>query len=393
MRYSIPIVILTYVSTFLSVTSASAAPGIGPDGCISICNKFLDPICGRNDKGEFRMFGNPCMFDGHNCANPTSTFAKTDMANCEEPKPATAPKKCNTLCFRNLDPVCGRNDKGEFKEFGNPCTFESYNCLNPTNIFAETTLSNCRKPTPAAAPKKCNNFCFGDRDPVCGRNGKGELKEFDNPCIFETYNCLSPANTYVKTTLSSCRNPKPKACGARACNKFERDPVCGRNANGETKIFATPCIFEDYNCKNLNRAFQKIDISNCASMECPNFCTRFGDPTCARGPKGEFIDFGNTCELEKHNCENPIEPFVKTDLSKCYPSEASSSALQTSTSLKVSMPKECNKKCPSSSNAVCGRALNGAHKRFDNLCALENHNCKNPKNKHTKTGLFKCRRV
>ncbi|CAB3383470.1 Hypothetical predicted protein [Cloeon dipterum] len=50
--------------------------------------------------------------------------------------------KCNNVCPRIRAPVCGKNSKGEFKYFDNPCVMEYENCLKK-DYYAETDLSNC----------------------------------------------------------------------------------------------------------------------------------------------------------------------------------------------------------------------------------------------------------
>ncbi|XP_034241432.1 uncharacterized protein LOC117645387 isoform X2 [Thrips palmi] len=54
---------------------------------------------------------------------------------------APTANKCNMVCGRNYDPVCGE-DQGVQKTFSNRCMMEYYNCLKGTD-FVIVILDEC----------------------------------------------------------------------------------------------------------------------------------------------------------------------------------------------------------------------------------------------------------
>ncbi|KAG0244460.1 hypothetical protein BG011_002983, partial [Mortierella polycephala] len=223
------------------------------------------------------------------------------------------PKQCNEACSREYNPICGVTANGESKLFGNPCTFNVHNCNNPSLLFVQAEMTKCEEPK-----EKCAEMCTMEYNPICGVAANGESKVFDNPCVFNAYNCKNPDQVFVQAMLSECE--EPKQCN-EICTK-EYNPVCGRGPNGAFQTFGNPCTFEAHNCKNPTQVFAEVEMTKCAKpKKCNEACTMEYNPVCTHaenGKSGEFKTFPNACSLSVHNCMNPSAKYAQVkDLSQC----------------------------------------------------------------------------
>ncbi|KAF9370971.1 hypothetical protein CPC16_003366, partial [Podila verticillata] len=81
-------------------------------------------------------------------------------------------KKCEKACIKEYDPICARSKTGEFKEFGNTCTFEIAVC---SELHLHWPASN----SPCEDPKKnCEKACTAKFDPVCARSKQVNSKPY-----------------------------------------------------------------------------------------------------------------------------------------------------------------------------------------------------------------------
>ncbi|CAB3383477.1 Hypothetical predicted protein [Cloeon dipterum] len=73
-------VIFALVACVLIVGALATGDQIGPE-CGCTCKRNLQPVCGKNSKGEFKRFGNQCLLDCENsCLN--KDYDKTELSSC-----------------------------------------------------------------------------------------------------------------------------------------------------------------------------------------------------------------------------------------------------------------------------------------------------------------------
>ncbi|CAB3383476.1 Hypothetical predicted protein [Cloeon dipterum] len=75
-------VILALVAFALIVGAQAAGYKNGPK-CNIACPTIRAPVCGKNSKGQFKLFGSPCVMDYENCLKK-NYYTKTDLSNCQE---------------------------------------------------------------------------------------------------------------------------------------------------------------------------------------------------------------------------------------------------------------------------------------------------------------------
>ncbi|CAB3383474.1 Hypothetical predicted protein [Cloeon dipterum] len=75
--------ILALVALVLIVGAQAAGYKDGPGECNNTCPKIRDPVCGKNSKGEHKLFGNACLMEYENCLKK-DYYAKTDLSHCPD---------------------------------------------------------------------------------------------------------------------------------------------------------------------------------------------------------------------------------------------------------------------------------------------------------------------
>ncbi|OAQ29492.1 hypothetical protein K457DRAFT_137954 [Linnemannia elongata AG-77] len=154
----------------------------------------------------------------------------------------------------------------------------------------------------------------------------------------------------------------PEVCGAIY------QPICVQNLSGEFITFGNTCELNKYNCRHpgaqLTVAYKTACESNtlekrAAAPKCDTVCPSVFQPVCARAKTGLNKVFGNACELNNYNCEHPNANFVLVADSSCE---------------ELAAPT-CNTICPDIYQPVCGKLLSGDLKTFGNSCELKNYNC------------------
>ncbi|CAB3383475.1 Hypothetical predicted protein [Cloeon dipterum] len=76
-RYTVILALLAFVL----IVGAQAAGYKDVTKCQCVCPSKGPLVCGRNSRGKFKIFGNPCAMDCHNCRNK-DYYAETDFSNC-----------------------------------------------------------------------------------------------------------------------------------------------------------------------------------------------------------------------------------------------------------------------------------------------------------------------
>ncbi|KAF9145987.1 hypothetical protein BGX30_005456 [Mortierella sp. GBA39] len=145
-------------------------------------------------------------------------------------------------------------------------------------------------------------------------------------------------------------------------------PICVQNLSGEFVTFGNTCELNKYSCRHpgahLIVAYKTACESNtlekrAVAPKCETVCPAVFQPICARAKTGLNKVFGNACELNNYNCEHPNANFVLVADSSCE-------ELTTPTCITV---------CPAIYQPVCGKVLSGDFKTFGNSCELKNYNC------------------
>ncbi|KAG0015628.1 hypothetical protein BGZ81_011589 [Podila clonocystis] len=214
------------VAAFMLV-AVSAAPA-APVDCPKACTMDYRPVCAKSSTGTLQVFGNACTLKAHNCQRPKELFTFANNGECTD---------CPKACTKEYSPVCGVNAAGEYKVFGNECTFKSHNCENPTALFNFANKGKC-----AECPKACTK----EYAPVCGVNAAGEYKVFGNECTFKAHNCENPKTLFTFENKGQC-------C-PKGCNKMYR-PVCAASADGVRRVFGNECMLQVHNCEKPTEAF------------------------------------------------------------------------------------------------------------------------------------------
>lgn len=126
-----------------------SSPEIPP--CEEGCPKIWSPVCGKDDE-EYREFDNDCLLGVFNCKNNKSEiefnesescainliisiqctdFVVVDYIHCKHVSYVPSQQTlCPATCAEIWDPVCGKRGLDEYREFGNECHFKKYNCRN-----------------------------------------------------------------------------------------------------------------------------------------------------------------------------------------------------------------------------------------------------------------------
>ena len=59
-------------------------------------------------------------------------------------------------------------------------------------------------PTPPEGGYGCPTVCTMEYNPVCGVDAEGNTKKFSNSCTFNVQNCQNPEQIYTQVELSRC---------------------------------------------------------------------------------------------------------------------------------------------------------------------------------------------
>lgn len=137
-------------------------------------------------------------------------------AQCHKADEATTPVvNCPDVCPQDWNPVCGKHGD-EYKELGNNCFLKEFNCkhsksktqnlLRKIKILIFTTVAEysivdkkyCDHVTFTPSQQtQCPGFCPEIWDPICGKRGVDEYREFGNSCFMAQFNCKNDTSKFI----------------------------------------------------------------------------------------------------------------------------------------------------------------------------------------------------
>merc|ERR1719337_92915 len=138
-----------------------------------MCTRELRPLCDNNGA----RYGNPCAFLTAYC-NEDSTIRFRNWGNCMlnddvensvEESEESEVEKCNFMCDRMSEPVCGSDGI----KYPNECILKAKNCVEGTDIRVRPCDIQCQKPCPRIFA------------PVCGSDGI----TYSNTCTLDVAIC------------------------------------------------------------------------------------------------------------------------------------------------------------------------------------------------------------
>ena len=142
--------------------------------CPTICTRDYRPVCGSN--GE--TYSNACGLEVDSCQRPDENIEMVHSGRCmandvtnepDEPEKPEEKEKCNSICGRILDRVCGSDGV----IYPNPCILKFKSCEEGTDV----RIVPCKK--------DCARMCSRIGLPVCGSDGV----TYGNECMFEMAQC------------------------------------------------------------------------------------------------------------------------------------------------------------------------------------------------------------
>ncbi|KAF9908110.1 hypothetical protein EC991_010238 [Linnemannia zychae] len=233
----------------------------------------------------------------------------------------------------------------------------------------------------AAPAPTCSSVCPAVFQPVCAKAKTGLNKSFSNACELKNYNCKHPNANFTIVANSNCKDiPAPAPTCDFMCT-MDENPVCGKTKDGKTSTFSNSCILALHNCQNPTSQFELIANTACPTTPvCDKACAKIYKPVCTKLQSGEFKTFGNACEMDVFNCENPNEKAKFVANAECA---ATHTVPINSKKRSSAAPVNCPTMCPMVFKPVCAKSINGILQTFGNKCQLGVFNCKNPANPFT----------
>lgn len=166
--------------------------------CNTDCSDEYKPVCGQDRRYEPRTFKNLCWYELEKCR---SSYSRWNLINengeCVYEKVPDPDPECNSD-YRNCNihiqnPICGRNEKGEYKEFINVCLFKRNQCdKEHTDNWEIFKKGSCPSGLATLPPRKhhCPNTCSEEFEPICGQlSDTNEIRVFKNKCLYDQILC------------------------------------------------------------------------------------------------------------------------------------------------------------------------------------------------------------
>ncbi|KAL3659366.1 hypothetical protein V7S43_015637 [Phytophthora oleae] len=205
-----------------SSTASSAAVDLTTVFCALTCKLTPDYVCGTDGA----TYINDCHLLASKCEHPE--LEKASHGECLKGNTETllnvlevaisAVEKCNPMCERVYDPVCGSNGV----TYANLCLLEYAGCRNPSvKAFGSGKCPpNMQAVRTAANPMSSNKEicipgpCAYTYAPVCGSDGQTH----DNLCLFANARCQHPQLTVIHD--GECDADTGLTCESLTCPTF-----------------------------------------------------------------------------------------------------------------------------------------------------------------------------
>ncbi|KAF9152450.1 hypothetical protein BG015_005246 [Linnemannia schmuckeri] len=136
--------IMITISTVAPVVEANNNSKPKPPKCKTACTKKYDPRCAKLECGEYRTFGNQCMYEAYVCEHPNEKVKLISKTACSEKATTTPPPTCAKACMQIYDPVCAKFEDGRTETFGNQCELDNAMCGRPKEKV-DVTKGECPK--------------------------------------------------------------------------------------------------------------------------------------------------------------------------------------------------------------------------------------------------------
>ncbi|XP_044743122.1 ovoinhibitor-like [Chrysoperla carnea] len=338
--------------------------------CATFCPLIYQPVCGMDNTGNRKTFGNECHFKQQQCNNRGSEWRIVKQDTCESDVHVKTTEVCPSVCTFEYKPVCGMDNTGNYRTFGNKCTFEIEQCNNRGAEWRIIGHHECRLKQSndvVECPKKCTREFM----PVCGVDNTGNFRTFNNECEFKTEECENRGAEWKLVSKQDCRirltddQQCPSACPLLLA------PVCGMDNTGNQRTFDNACVFKKEQCENRGAEWRIVSNQDCRlrtkrsapKSECPKKCTREFMPVCGVDNTGNFRTFNNECEFKTEECENRGAEWKLVSKQDCR--------------LRLTDDQQCPLVCPLLLSPVCGMDNTGNQRTFDNECVFKKEQCDN----------------
>ncbi|KAF9152448.1 hypothetical protein BG015_005244 [Linnemannia schmuckeri] len=186
------------------------------------------------------------------------------------------------------------------------------------------------------------------------------------------YSLITLAVAASMAVLSAMAAPAALKCPDVCAAVYQ--PICAQNLSGDFITFGNSCELNKYTCHNPDAQLTVAYKGACESIalekravapKCDLMCVMVDDPVCATSKDGKTQTFSNACLLDVHNCLNPTATFKLVANAACPAAPV------------------CADACPAVYQPVCAKVQSGKTKTFGNKCELSAFNCKNPNDAFT----------
>lgn len=319
-------------------------------------------------------FGNECQFEQKRC----TSNAKWALVTSQECDQDTERITCDYNCPETVSHVCGINKSGKQQTFKNYCHFKNKQCQEVTKEWSLLISGKCKNPEPKNRKHyHCPARCSSHKDPICVENATGELKVFDNLCLFKKFDCNNLESTWEIVPLHKCVVKQSLNVKCKTECTAEINPVCGMDSNGNEQTFNNQCEFERESCLKPQSELKIVSKGACKEKRaiCNNRCPKNYRPVCGKDQTGKLRTFPNKCTFDAVQCKERQVSWEFLSVGECVASPVS--ATKDCTGTKVAVSPECVGICSRDYDPICVMSSNGSMKTFVNRCEFESEKCQN----------------